>query len=555
LSFYAPVTQTYYLVVDSTNAHGLGDFTVTVDIHANDTCQPGGSSCDAQTGTLSVCDDAGSALRATATCAWGCDGPRCAAPPTANDTCAQAELITESTRILDSFDRFSNQHTPPDGICTVFTPLAPDAVYAVELQAGESLVATVSGTPGAMAYVLDTCQDDSQCLAAARRVDGDNYGTGYVASSNRTVYLVVDAISENKTGDFVLDVDIAPQQCQPGAEICDGSTTKKVCNDYGRWEVTECPFGCYAGACHPGPNDSCATAQQTGGGSFSASFDAYTNQHDPALAPPSCTGDAAAGPEAVYFVDAQKNEVIRASVRSQENVAVWISTNCATPHAFCTAGADETRAQPEMVEFVVPEDGRYYIFADSYDPAATGEFRVDIAVDPPACGAGASTCIDNATLSYCSNDGTGWVDYACDGGCMDGACTQPSGDVCADAAPLTGTTTVTGDFGALTNALDPGYGGCTGYDALGPDAAYVVTLAAGQTLTATLRNTALSEDLSLYVLSDCTDAKNACVAGSDVYGAADETVTYTATADETVYVVADSYDMAVGVFELEVMVQ
>ena len=133
-------------------------------------------------------------------------------------------------------------------------------------------------------------------------------------------------------------------------------------------------------------------------------------------------------------------------------------------------------------------------------------------------------------------------------------------DTCAQALDITTDAHAAG--GAQYSADTTGYADdvspastCTGYLPDGPDAIYAVTLAANETITATA-TPATSWDISLELVQPCTyDAT--CAAGSDSGFAGDpESVTYTATAAGTYFVVVDGYNPGVeGPFTLSVHVQ
>ena len=66
-----------------------------------------------------------------------------------------------------------------------------------------------------------------------------------------------------------------------------------------------------------------------------------------------------------------------------------------------------------------------------------------------------------------------------------------------------------------------------------------------------------AEDVAVYILSACDGGAQSCVAGSDAQLAGQsETVTYTATNSERVYLYVDSFSSRVqGGFSLDVNVQ
>jgi len=90
-----------------------------------------------------------------------------------------------------------------------------------------------------------------------------------------------------------------------------------------------------------------------------------------------------------------------------------------------------------------------------------------------------------------------------------------TGETCATAAPLSFATT--GEWfttSGKVNDYSPNSGGCTRYTANGPDRAYSVRLRAGDQLQVTAAPST-SYDVSLYLVSSCSDVNGSCVAGVD----------------------------------------
>ena len=89
----------------------------------------------------------------------------------------------------------------------------------------------------------------------------------------------------------------------------------------------------------------------------------------------------------------------------------------------------------------------------------------------------------------------------------------------------------------------------------GPDAIYSVTLATGETVTATATPTT-SWDISLELVTACVYSAT-CAAGSDsAFEGSPESVTYTATAAGTFFIAVDGYNPGVaGPFTLSVHIQ
>jgi hypothetical protein len=127
----------------------------------------------------------------------------------------------------------------------------------------------------------------------------------------------------------------------------------------------------------------------------------------------------------------------------------------------------------------------------------------------------------------------------------------PAGEVCETAFPIAASGQFTGSNMGMLNNYTPGsFGvGCTGYGATGADVVYSVTLAAGETLDASVTGT---YDLSLYAVTDCADIGNSCVAGQD--NGNPESISYTSAAGETLFIIVDGYSTgSMGSYTLDVV--
>lgn len=122
-------------------------------------------------------------------------------------------------------------------------------------------------------------------------------------------------------------------------------------------------------------------------------------------------------------------------------------------------------------------------------------------------------------------------------------------DTCAGATPLSVPGTVSGDTTWAKNDLEfPDPDACTGYYTGGGEVFHALTLASGQSITATLTPDAW--DAALYLIADC--AAPACLAGVDAaYAGGPETLAFTAPAAGTYRLVVDGV-AAGGPYTLEV---
>ncbi|MEZ4458605.1 MAG: hypothetical protein R3E66_02535 [bacterium] len=316
---------------------------------------------------------------------------------------------------------------------------------------------------------------------------------------------------------------------------------------YGQYDVSPCFFGCAAGACNPTPNDQCVGALDvTTGGQFRAAVNLYQNDYDPMVSMVSCTGDDAAGRDAVYKMTLAQGDFVDLKLQGPTDPVLYVSTVCGTNDAIaaaCVAGADDSNT-PEGLSFVAPIAGTYYIFADLDTTSTTGDFVLDVERrQAGACTPNARACVDANTLSFCDNNGTQSISVSCLGGCVGGRCGQPTGDSCADPIDATGGGLFSVNLDNFTNDYTLTSTSCVGFDTPGNDAVFKIDLNAGDILDARVAGPS-SENPALYLVDNCGGIRDqitdhACIDGNDVTGAT-ETLVYTPSGPETVYLVVDS---------------
>ncbi len=130
----------------------------------------------------------------------------------ANDTCEHAETIDTSSlpATLRGYTWLSENNLYPGLDCTGYSLDGPDVVYAVDLAASETLVATVVPEPGfdPAIYLLESC-DFETCLVGADDFFVSRPETiSYTAQQGGRYYVVVDAWHPEEAGFFELIVDI-----------------------------------------------------------------------------------------------------------------------------------------------------------------------------------------------------------------------------------------------------------------------------------------------------------------------------------------------------------
>ncbi|RAL23664.1 hypothetical protein DL240_05755 [Lujinxingia litoralis] len=564
LSFIAEESQTYFVVVDERRETPVADIGRSVSFHvtpasAGQVCLPGQSRCEG--GTVSICNVEGTGFDTQVSCEFGCDRDFCAAPAQINDTCEDALLITAPTVLFDDFSEFSNDYGTYSNRCNGSSSSGRDAVYRVELAAGQVVRVRARSTANNVeprVSIVEDCQNMDACLA-------DDSGepdaqTAYHSENGGTYFVVVDGDASSQDM-YIVEFDIYDAACAHNQQACLDGTVLEYCNAAGLFDTLECPLGCGNDACNRPANNTCDGAIDAGDAlSLSVELDAFTRDYDPALGSGYvCTGKEGTGPDMVYYVDALRNDVIDVTLTNADfwNM-IWITTECSDSELMadaCVIGDDARSGSSSSVSYRVPTAGRYFIVVDSYDSVlneASGTVDIDIEVTRALCQPTEGFCDEAGNLNVCAADGSGFVTQTCATGCSEGACTPPVGNVCPDAVPMSSGQNFVGDFANYTPHFDPGYGGCTGFDAPGADAVFAVTLAAGESVTATAGNVAdAANDLALYLISDCGDERASCQAGADTYGEGDETVVFTATEAGTYYLVVDSWNAdASGQFQI-----
>lgn len=557
IEYVAAVEGTYYLVVDSDSTFISSSWTLDVDIDSGFVCTPGSSTC--QGGFLEVCSQDGFSVLSQSSCGEGCfNAFACAPPATAPDTCADVQVITDSTSIIDSYDRFADTYNLSSASCVGRTTPGPDAIYQVALPANTILFANVTAGyhfDSPAVYIFDDCLGpEASCL------DGDFTSTKdatavYTSGPAETVFVAVDSSSSFDNDYFQLDIRMQPVECSGSQTQCSGDDLL-TCNSIGLFDRETCFFGCSSGACLPAPNDACSGAiDVTAGGRFEAPMAEYTNLYDP-TGPmdtvDSCTGSGASGPEAVYSMTVNAGDFIEldASATSSANPSIWVSTSCnddLDAAQSCFVGSDQF-GNTESLAFVAPSDGTYFVFADLNGSASSSSvLTLDVEISPTGtCTPGSSSCVDSDTVAFCDNGGTTLVEYPCDGGCSAGFCGTPSGEGCYDAVDVTGGGAFSFDMTTFVDDYNLAPDGCLQNITPGNDVVLRADVVAGDLLHVDVEG-ASGANPALFLTKDCgllRDQLNpSCVLGQNRAGTDDELV-YRATQDETVYVIIDATSTA-----------
>ena len=119
----------------------------------------------------------------------------------------------------------------------------------------------------------------------------------------------------------------------------------------------------------------------------------------------------------------------------------------------------------------------------------------------------------------------------------------PPNDLCDGAIGIPyGVFSIDGTTDLANDDYDPyddiNFTSCTGYTAAGADVVYCVNLVEGDSFSVTM--TTDGWDDSIYLITDCDDPVNSCVAGADDYPDG-STFTYVATTTGKYYLIVDAY--------------
>lgn len=558
LNYHADADRSVYLIVDSNSAGSASQYSLSVDISQGSVCAPGQSRC-AGPNTIEKCNGDGSAVLNTYTCAGECVNGRCLPDLDVADACSTAPNIGDGIAVWGRWGALSNDVEIGSGRCTRSPGWGGDLVYEVSLAADEVVVAAAQSADAfevPMIYIVTNCSDpNNTCLSGAAGASGvGQVEARYQATAAETVYVVVDSASDVYTEHFALTIDKVPAACSTtSADVCHDAQTLEYC-DQGLFEHKTCYYsgGCSAGACAAPTHDSCGGAVDVPADAsthtYRGYFEDFTDQYDVSGA--NCMPnafDTSAGPDAVYRVYAEADDLISATWLGSSRPSLWITTDCQSAASSCVAGDRATSQTPVSVSYVAPADGYYYIIGDVDETSTTimDEFEMNISVKPPQClrGVDEPTCADGNTLEYCG-EYNHWIGYSCAGGCSNGQCGAPTGDFCGDPIALADGDSDTQTYSG-TNDSDPVANNQTGscnfssWDYTGgTDHIYAVEMEAGQTLTASYTGGPTGGSCCgiMYILTDCWDT-DTCQ--STTGEASSGSLDYTASGDETVYVVMD----------------
>lgn len=374
LEFFAKSAGTYYLIVDSTDMETAGfalDLTTTPLL-----CNPGERTCEPSTGTVTECASDGLSV-ANTVCPQGCDSRGCTGPPAPNDTCTSAYTVTAPVTLHDSYDRFSNTLDPGVSACLNEAADGPEAIYAVNLNAGDRVEAALASSDNRESiYLVTDCADPRGTCEGGERTDGSAHSLSYTSPISQTVYVVVDSI-ENITFNFAVSIDFGPPECLPGQTQCADPTTLRYCDFDGFFEDYTCSGGCANGVCGSPQGQACADAITVTDGTSTSSLLNGSSTIDFGQPSGICSSSFGDGDDNFYAIDLVAGDSLTVTAQtpgtSGFDAVAWgrffVMEDCFDTNT-CVDSTSLTGTSRSLT-FVAPTTQRYYVVVDSVSSPAT----------------------------------------------------------------------------------------------------------------------------------------------------------------------------------------
>ncbi len=442
LVFTAPADGTYYIVLEAyyaTEPDGY-NFTIT-PLYDNENGRCGDNFDNDNDGKIDCADSdcfgdaafcttetiCGDGFDNDADGAIDCVDSDCASAVNCQgaNSCSDALVITSfpfhvsGTDITADFP--GNDHTFTGTGCS--TANGAEAVFVVNLNAGQRIRMDETGTLDSVIRVISPCDNATTCLLNS---DTPETNLVFTAPTDGMYYVILEAWSATPTSkayDFTINLlpdfetglcgnntdddgdgrtDCADSDCFGDGSFC---TTETLCvdgEDNDDDGVTDCADLDCASASACELSEACGNPQvitsfpfNITGTNFGADF---TNEHTFTGTGCSITG----GAEAVFAVDLAAGERLRLNETDTLNAVLRVIAPCANATA-CLVNSD-----PEAnILFTAPMAGRYFVVLESYYSTTTSAYNFTI----EKFAATETSCTDTV-----DNDGDGAID------CLDSEC-------------------------------------------------------------------------------------------------------------------------------------
>jgi hypothetical protein len=238
---------------------------------------------------------------------------------------------------------------------------------------------------------------DSDCATQLAYDDDSGPGaysliTAYNPVHTGTFNIKVRHYSTSGTGCYKLFLTCAPPPtgaCCLAGGICTILTQANCGTQGGTYQGDN--TSCTPNPCpQPPPNDTCAGAfllDRCSSGVIAGTLAAATNNYDPGVPGPSCTGYSAAGKDVVYVMNLVAGDAVHLVYTTpNHDGSMYIVTDCANVSASCVIGEDDP--EPETINWVATATGTYYLIVDAFTSNGGADFTLEWSITcPPPTGA------------------------------------------------------------------------------------------------------------------------------------------------------------------------
>lgn len=286
------------------------------------------------------------------------------------------------------------------------------AILALSLAAGAAFAKTVPEKP------LVPFQGE---IRATEVEPNDDCGTATVVTLDDPMQASIDPAGDVDWFEFTVteagcyDFETAPGEGQDGGDTqmylyADDCVTELAYNDdggeglYSKFQVNLDPgtYFVYVNeygnngvidayvlsviTCPPPPeNDTCEGAILLPEGDSFFQVDLCTAVNDYSPLSGGCTGYTANGPDVVYYVDLLPGGTISACENPTGggyiDLSIYLITDCENVDATCVAGDDS--GNPECIDYLSPDGGRYYLIVDTYSGCGDVDVTVNVCGSTP----------------------------------------------------------------------------------------------------------------------------------------------------------------------------
>ncbi len=404
-------TETVTLVVDTAAGQNYGNVQLEFE-YPEVVCQPGTKVCTLDD-TVDTCGEYGREYNQTDTCGVGCTSGTCD-----GETCGQPQDITQEvrreggTRIFASWDDFNNDYNSTCGNLGEGATNGGDAVFAIDMQADDVLEATLSGDDTDVGmYLTSSCSSTDSCLASVQ-TNGLSGSLSYHADTQETVYLHADA-DGGSSGEFMLEVNTSEYVCTPNTvDGCTDGGDVAYCSSSGAQKLTyDCGTGgCTDAMCDDRGSDYCFDAEnitQEARGADGVNRDPNWAAHDNNLSFDACGISRAdsQGPDAVYKVDLEGDETLRASLEGQLNGPdsnLRLIEGCMEPGSSCREGVMDS--QEASLTYEASSAETLYLVGD-FNDSDPGSNEFEATVRTRCSTTGATSCGTRDRVQHCTSEG------------------------------------------------------------------------------------------------------------------------------------------------------